>query len=470
MYSEGVTTLRAPDAAHRAGLYARISTDRHADELGVRRQIADCEALATSRGFTVVDRFVDNDASAFAGRRRPEYERLMADVRSGRITAIVAWDADRIYRHPKDLESFVTTVEEAGAAVLTVQSGEIDLSTASGRMVARILGTTARFEGEHKAERQRRKHRELAEAGKPTGGGDRPFGFEADRVTIRPDEAREIREAVSNIIVGASLRGVVMDWNARGVRTPGGGTWTRTSAKRMLCSARIAGLRSHRGVVVGPAVWDAIITPEQHEAVVAILKTRTRRASRRYLLTGGLARCARCGAAMVARPNDRGARRYVCATDEGGCNRTFHIADTLEDYVRDNVFAALDSAALARLRADVVDDDGLGAELGALETRRAEAVAAYGSGALSLESFTAADRDLEDRIARAREQMAARSNAALAAVIPSNAEALAKWWTEADLERRRQLVALVIERVEVGPAVPGRNTFDAARIGITWRA
>jgi DNA invertase Pin-like site-specific DNA recombinase len=41
--------------------------------------------------------------------------------------------------------------------VLTVQSGEIDLSTSSGRMVARMPGSAARYESEHKAERQGRK-------------------------------------------------------------------------------------------------------------------------------------------------------------------------------------------------------------------------------------------------------------------------------------------------------------------------
>ena len=51
-----------------------------------------------------------------------------------------------------------------------------------------ILGAVAK-ESDDKSRRLRRKHQELAEAGKVSGGGTRPFGFEADRVTIRPDEA-----------------------------------------------------------------------------------------------------------------------------------------------------------------------------------------------------------------------------------------------------------------------------------------
>lgn len=455
-------------------MYARISADPQGDELGVKRQLLDCEKLAASRGFQVADRYVDNDVSAFAGKTRPEYERLLADVRDGRLEAIVAWHPDRLYRHPRDLEAFVATVEASGAAVATVQAGELDLATPSGRMVARMLGAAARYEGEHKAERQRRKHLELAEAGKPTGGGDRPFGFEADRVTIRKAEARLIRQGVADIIGGGSLRGLVRDWTERGVRSPRGGTWSATSLKRMLTSARIAGLRTHRGQVVGMAVWPGIITVEQHEAVCAILNDPSRRAqmpARRYLLTGGLARCGRCGAAMVARPNDRQARRYACTKVSGGCNKTFHLAEALENYVRDAVFAALDGPALHAMRREAAtgDDDGLATEIVALEDRRREAVDAYGRGALSLATFQASDRDLEKRLGQVRDAIASRSRSAFAGALPPTSEALSAWWDEADLEPRRVLVGLVVERVEIGPAVQGRNKFDPERIEIVWR-
>ncbi|HYZ13753.1 MAG TPA: recombinase family protein [Actinomycetota bacterium] len=466
---------RAAKVAPRAGVYARISHDRIGDELGVRRQLADCEKLARSRGFTITDRYVDNDVSAYAGRRRPEYERMLADLSAGRIGAVVAWHPDRIYRHPRDLEAFVETIEQAGAAVLTVQAGELDLSTASGRMVARMLGAAARYESEHKAERQRRKHRELAEAGKPVGGGDRPFGFEDDRVGIREGEAHEIRDAVERLIAGASMRSIWLDWRHRGVRSPRGTDWQVASLKRMFVSPRIAGLREHRGVVVGPAVWPAVITPEQHEAVVAILADRShpRAPARRYLLTGGVLRCGRCGAAMVARPNDRRQPRYACTVDAGGCNRMFHLAEPLEDFIRDAILIALDGPALRALAAGVATDDPpteVAAELAALEDRRREAAGAYSSGEISLEAFRAADRDLAGRIDHARDELRSRSRATMAAALPTSADELAAWWEQASLDERRTLLALVVEGVVLNPGVPGRSRFDPARVEIVWRA
>jgi DNA invertase Pin-like site-specific DNA recombinase len=469
-----MSAQRASEALPRAGLYARISRDRSGDELGVRRQIAECEKLAKVRGFVVEATYVDNDASAYAGRGRPQYERLLDDVRDGRIDAVLAWHPDRLYRHPRDLERFVETVEAAGAAVATVQAGELDLSNPSGRMVARMLGAAARYEGEHKAERQRSKHRERAEAGLPGGGGDRPFGFEEDRVTIRRAEASETRKAARHIIDGGSLRSVVLDWSDRGIRTPRGGTWSKSSLRRMLSSGRIAGLRTHRGQVIGNAKWKPIITPEAHEALVAIFDDPSRRAkrpSRRYLLTGGLLRCQRCGASMVARPNAESARRYACTKDYGGCNGTFIMADPLEDLVREAVFAALDGPTLTKLRQVAPEpDDGLAAEVSTLEERRRDLADAYARGTLSVASFEAADRDIEGRLADVRGRMAAQSAESFVAALPSNADALSAWWDKADLDRRKQLLGLLLERVDIGGAVVGRTKFDPERISIVWKA
>jgi site-specific DNA recombinase len=71
-------------------------------------------------------------------------------------------------------------------------------------MTARIVGAFARHESEHKSERIRRKHLELAEKGLPNGGGRR-YGYEADGMTIREDEAEIVREMCSRFLAGDSI-------------------------------------------------------------------------------------------------------------------------------------------------------------------------------------------------------------------------------------------------------------------------
>ncbi len=75
-----------------------------------------------------------------------------------------------------------------------------------------------------------------------------------------------------------------------------------------MTSARIAGLRTYLGEVVGPATWEPIIDRAAWEAAKAVFADPERRrrqgAPRRYLLTGLGLVCGRpgCGSPLVARP------------------------------------------------------------------------------------------------------------------------------------------------------------------------
>jgi DNA invertase Pin-like site-specific DNA recombinase len=64
---------------------------------------------------------------------------------------------------------------------LAPATGEIDLSTPTGRMIARTLGAAVRHEAERKAGRQARERRQQAQAGKPHSSGARGYGYAPTR-------------------------------------------------------------------------------------------------------------------------------------------------------------------------------------------------------------------------------------------------------------------------------------------------
>ncbi|WP_196761199.1 recombinase family protein, partial [Mycobacterium avium] len=66
-----------------AAIYARISSDAEGTGLGVARQLEDCRRLAADRGWPVGAEYVDNDVSAFSGKLRQQYARMLADLESG---------------------------------------------------------------------------------------------------------------------------------------------------------------------------------------------------------------------------------------------------------------------------------------------------------------------------------------------------------------------------------------------------
>ncbi|MBE8146647.1 recombinase family protein [Brevibacterium casei] len=84
-----------------AGIYCRISDDKAGGGLGVQRQEQDCRKLADRLNLPVVETYVDNDTSAYSGAKRHAYDRMVDDVRRGRITTVLAWHNDRPHRSPK---------------------------------------------------------------------------------------------------------------------------------------------------------------------------------------------------------------------------------------------------------------------------------------------------------------------------------------------------------------------------------
>ena len=461
-----------------AAVYARISSDPEGDQLGVTRQVQDCRSLAERRGWPVAECYVDDDRSAYSGKHRPEYRRMLDDIRAGAVDAVVVWHLDRLHRQPKELEEFFEVCDAAHLGALASVTGDTDLSSHDGRFMARILGAVARKESDDKSRRITRKHLELAQAGKATGGGSRPFGFRADRRTLEATEAAAVREAVARVLAGDSLRAVATDWNDRAIATVSGAPWSVQVLRRMLMSARLSGQRSYRGEIVAPGDWQPIITPDETARLRALFadpERFTRRTVRRYLLSGGLLRCGLCKAVLVSRPRGDGTRRYVCARGPGlaGCGRMAVIADPLETLIVEAVLYRLDTPELAAALAGAASEDaeaaaaqdGLAADLEQLT----ELARAYGERQITFAEYLVARAPIEARIDAAKRRLSRLTRTTAIDAYVGDSESLRAAWRDLPLTRQRAIVAAVLDRAIVHPAVRGRTRFDPDRIEPVWR-
>lgn len=88
--------------------YLRISEDRTGAEAGVERQRQDCLDLCARLGITDPAIFIDNDISAYSGKKRPGYIDLLDRVKLG-PSRIVAWHVDRLYRRPASWKTSSTS-------------------------------------------------------------------------------------------------------------------------------------------------------------------------------------------------------------------------------------------------------------------------------------------------------------------------------------------------------------------------
>lgn len=457
--------------SRRAAIYVRISSDAAGEGLGVARQEADCRELVARKGWQIADVYRDNDVSAFSGRRRPAYQAMLQAVKDGDVDVVVAWHPDRLHRSVRDLEDFIDLLDATGALVVTCTAGDLDLATPEGRLVARIVGSVARKESEDKSRRIRRKHLELAEAGRRNGG--RAFGYDGNEP--HPTEAPLVLEATARVLAGESLWAIINDWTDRGVPTVRGAPWSTTALRTVLMSERIAGLRVHHGQIVGEAEWPAILDRDTWESLRAVLVTRTsnrRRLTpaRSYLLTGGLARCGACEdqTPLVAAPRPK-YRAYGCLESAGGCNRISVIADRFETVVINRLAAAVADGLIEQVRAThSTGGEDLGSLIAAEERKLITYARMLDSGEIGRAEWAAMREGVQGRIDAIRGQLAARSSPRILDGV--DADHWSEQWDEWTFDQRRAALRALVDRVVVAPVGYAGRRFNPDRVQCHWLA
>lgn len=466
-----------------AVIYCRISRDREGAGLGVLRQREDCDQLAAQLGLTVVEVYEDNDLSAYSGKPRPDYRRMLQDLRDGRASTVLAWHTDRLHRSPAELEEYIDACEPLRIETRTVKAGHLDLTTATGRMIARQLGVQARYEVERMVERQRRKRDEMAAAGKHFGGR-RPFGWEADGMTPIAFEFDCIREAASSILAGASLRSLAAGWVAREILTSTGSQWEGPEVRSMLLRSRNAGIVTHRGKEAGAGLWPAPLDEPTWRSVCAVLTDPARRitpGNERKYLGSGLYLCGRCADGTTMRACTSNSRNpgsetrywgaYTCRAHKHMSRQREQVDDIVQVALLDRLSRPDAAELLAAREEDPVDVRGAQRNMREARGTLDELASALGSGDLDLRSYKVAAVSARKRLEDAEEILsrAVTVNPAAALVGAEDTDAV---WAGMDLSRRRAVVTYLMT-VTILPAKKGRQPgggyWDPDSLRIEWK-
>lgn len=489
----------------RAVIYVRISQDRTGAHLGVKRQREDCEALAERNGWDVVETYVDNDLSAYSGKPRPQYRRMLGDLDDGTATVVIAWHTDRLHRSPTELEEYIDLSERRGVNTHTCQAGPIDLSTPSGRMTARILGAVARHESEHKGHRVARARLQKAEDG-IWAGGIRPFGWGVPTGEVRkktvtrpdeesgedvqvelevpvldmtkkvPEEAAAIEHGIDLILSGGSMKAYIRWLADKGITTTRGNPFGHIEARDMLMRARNAGISVYKGQEIGKGNWERVVDEARFRGIVAVLGDPTRRTSPgntpkwfgSMIYKCGIPGCTRTDICTLAGGANR--QSYRCPTGHGGARR----ADKVDAYVVDLIIRRLsrpDATDLLEPAPDGVDVGQLQLESEAIRRRLTDTASAFGAGQITLPEFTQASGVAQAQLEGVTKQLArAATKDPLVDLI--GAKDVRAAWNGLELERRRAVLRSLLD-VTILPARPGRmpdgGYFDYEAIKTDWK-
>lgn len=483
---------------HRDVGYARISKDDLLSGKGVSRQEEDVRATSERTGGQLVEMLVDNDMSAsrYARKKRKNYPRIPELIRAGAIDRVIVYDLDRLLRLPSELEELIDLVEDRNGFPVINVTGSLDLTTADGRFIARILVAKAAKESDDISRRTMRANDAIAAAGgiltrkrafgyacrgrhfpEDCPGGDCENHCDLpdckhDGISVVPYEADLIRQAAADVLAGESISGIAKRWNALGVKTAQRGkAWGPTTVRVVLTGARQAGLVRHRDEIVGTGTWPAIIDRDTHERLKAVIADRGHDQPRRrgeftslFKTIDGFTL-----ASTTSRKRGKVYRhyRFVSMPGREGHN-TSVAAQPLEDLVRGWLWDAADDGSLARRRL----------------ARRQRTVQPVGEDPAELERrlVELAEDEAEDRITRAewlakRERLTKRLEAAQASVRRSTVDdvldevtpGLRDRWPGVSVDRRRAILLAVFERVIIRPAKKPGPVFDPDRVEPIWR-
>ena len=447
----------------RAAVYVRISRDKAGLALGVERQREDCEDLVRSRGWQLVEVFTDNDISATKGRRRPGYVDMMSHVAAGKIDRVVVYMTSRLWRSRRDRLDGMELFQRHGVGLVPVRGPELDFSSASGRLIANLLGEMDTVEVEIKSERAKREVRQRAERGAPLGG-PKMFGVAADGRTLVEDEAEQIRRWYDLILAGGSITSIRRESGKH-----------HASIGVILRNPRNAGLRVLDGVTY-PASNPAIVPETTWRAVQAILNDPRRRTTRSVAhrwFGAGLYQCSECHRPVKTSYTTHGkvtARTYACQRIEGGCGRAWR-AEPIDAFVTEIVAGWLVKYGGRLPRRDASPSGDLASEAAGIRKRLEQIGAEFAADDIDMIEFRTARLDLRARLADAEARMvAAGHTSALDALLASD-EPVATWLAMRDARRQKSVIGALMT-VDLLPSRHGRppkNWDPEWVVKVGWR-
>ncbi|MFM9634338.1 recombinase family protein [Streptomyces galilaeus] len=474
--------------------YARVSDDDRGAAEGVESQHSDNEEFGEEIGRPLAATYQDNSLSAFSGRERPEFQRLLADIARGLIAVVIVWHADRLTRDVREALDIIKLFRAHNVRLYSVQKGgEYNLNRASGRadFIADI--NQAEKESGHKGERVSLARKRQARTGQH-GGGIRRFGWGVptgrvrskclnpkapldERVYVdvpvldmtkhRQDEAAEIRIWAKELLAHGNMAQLMRGIRERGVKTVseaderkvkrGGkivdhGGWDAKTITRIVTGPRVSGHAVYKGEIIKADAYPAILPEETRQALIALLsdpaRVTTPGNTPKWLIsksTGGS--CGQCsaGGMITVRHNSKGPV-YRCEV----CHKGNQLAPLVDEYVASVAVERLSRSDLVELikpPRPEVDLAALRADVIELRRRKKEAGLSYARGRIDLETLETVKADTDQQIAKLRAVIAEATAASplVDFLDTDSVEAAAAVWGTLSVGRRREIVRVLMD-------------------------
>lgn len=465
-----------PAGRRDVGIWIRVSTEDQVRGESPEHHERRARAYAEAKGWCVAEVYRLEAVSGKAVMGHPEAQRMLKDVRDGRIAALVFSKLARLARNTKELLEFAEVFREVGADLVSLQES-IDTSTPAGRLFFTMIAAMAQWEREEIVERVRASVPIRAQLGKSLGGAP-PFGYQRidGRLALHPEEA-PVRKLVFELFAEhKGRRTVAKILNQRGYRTRRGAKFSDTTVMNFLTDPIAKGTRrtnytsspqrAKRWEFKPETDWvmqpvEPLVSEDLWDTCAAIIgekrmKNRPQRHS--VHLFAGLAYC-RCGRKMYVRT---GYPKYVC----DGCRNKIPIGDleaVFREQLRNFLVSPDDIAAHAAAANERMREKENLLEVAREELRRIAASEdrlfdLYNSEALSRDDFVRRHAPISERRRQVEEKLPAleaeldllRMDELVRDDAIAGARDLFSRWEIMDASEKRQIVEAITDRIIIG--------------------
>ena len=276
---------KGPIKPVRCAIYTRVSTDHGLEQdfnsLDAQHDAAQAYIRSQAHaGWTLVrTRYADGGYSG-GSTDRPALQRLLADVKTGKIDVIVVYKVDRLTRSLADFAKLVELFDGHSVSFVSVTQ-QFNTTTSMGRLTLNVLLSFAQFEREVTSERIRDKIAASKRKGLWVGGiVSLGYATRDRKIVVVEEEAERVRTIFRRYLELGSLNRLMADLRARGIvtkvrslksgRTIGGIPFTRGPLAHLLRNRFYIGEVAFKGEIL-PGEQPVIIDRDLFDAVQAKL-------------------------------------------------------------------------------------------------------------------------------------------------------------------------------------------------------
>ncbi|WP_321363866.1 recombinase family protein [uncultured Celeribacter sp.] len=336
---------QTPNVALRAALYLRVSTARQAEhDVSIPDQKRQGEAYCASRGYQLVETFVEPGASA-TNDKRPEFQRMIeaGTSKPAAFDVVVVHSFSRFFRDHFELEFYVRKLAKNGVKLVSItqEMGDDPMHV----MMRQIMALFDEYQSKENAKHVLRALKENARQGFWNGSLP-PIGYRVvdaeqrgakmkKKLEIDPLHADTVRMIYRLALEGDGMSGpmgvkaIVNHLNGNRIYTRNGGRWGIGQLHRVLTRRTYIGehqfnKRSKKGEVkpekeVVTVPVPPLIDRETFDAVQARLKANNPKVTPPRVVSGpnlltGICYCGNCGGAMTLRTGKSGRYRYYACS------------------------------------------------------------------------------------------------------------------------------------------------------------